>query len=106
MTNIDDMEELKERLEEQKADMEEKNEFFIRAGQMDDEDELLDELNELEAAMEEEELAKLEIGSAALGLPDVGGSKMPVAGSSVKANVNLAHEEEDELKQLEAMMAL
>lgn len=49
MTNIDDMEELKERLEEQKADMEEKNEFFVRAGQMDDEDELLDELNELEA---------------------------------------------------------
>lgn len=72
MTNIDDMEELKERLEEQKADMEEKNEFFIRAGQMDDEDELLDELNELEAQMEEEELAKLEIGSAALHMPSGG----------------------------------
>ena len=105
MTNIDDMEELKERLEEQKADMEEKNEFFIRAAQMDDEDELLDELNEIEAQLEEEELAKLEIGSAALGLPDMGGSsKVPV--NNVKANVNLAFEEEDELKKLEQMMAL
>ena len=72
MTNIDDMEELKERLEEQKADMDEKNEFFIRAGQMDDEDELMDELNELEAQMEEEELSKLEIGSGPLNIPSGG----------------------------------
>jgi hypothetical protein len=28
MTNIDDLEELKEKLEDQKADMEEVNEFF------------------------------------------------------------------------------
>lgn len=105
MTNIDDMEELKERLEEQKADMEEKNEFFIRAGQMDDEDELLDELNEIEAQLEEEELAKLEIGSAALGLPDMGGS-VQVPANNVRANVSLALDEEDELKKLEQMMAL
>lgn len=31
--------------------MEEKNEFFIRAGQIEDEDDLMDELNELEADM-------------------------------------------------------
>ena len=66
--NIDDLEEVKERIEEQKADMDEKSDFFVRAGQMDDADELLDELNELEAEMEEEELAKLEIGAGALAM--------------------------------------
>jgi hypothetical protein len=35
--------------------MEEKQEFFVRAGQIEDEDELMDELNELEAQMAEEE---------------------------------------------------
>eukprot|EP00347_Sterkiella_histriomuscorum_P009781 403339917 len=105
MTNIDDMEELKERLEEQKADMDEKNEFFIRAGQMEDEDELLDELNELEAQMEEEELSKLEIGSGPLNIPS-GGQQLPSAQVSSKAQPSLAKSEEDELRQLEAMMAL
>jgi hypothetical protein len=55
--NIDDLEEVKERIEEQKADMDEKTEFFVSAGKMEDEDELLDELNELEAEMAEDELA-------------------------------------------------
>jgi len=64
--NIDDLEEVKERIEEQKADMDEKTEFFVNAGKMEDEDELLDELNELEAEMAEDELAQLEIGSGAI----------------------------------------
>lgn len=61
--DIDQLEEIKDRIEEQQADMQEKTDFFIRAGQMEDEDELLDELNELEAEMAEDELAALEIGS-------------------------------------------
>jgi hypothetical protein len=73
--NIDDLEEVKERIEEQKADMDEKTEFFVNAGKMEDEDELLDELNELEAEMAEDELAQLEIGTGAI---DLGGGDMQV----------------------------
>jgi hypothetical protein len=62
LTNIEDLEELKEKLEDQKADMEEVNDFFKSAAKSDEDEELLDELNELEAQMEEEELAKLEVG--------------------------------------------
>lgn len=43
--------------------MEEKTDFFIRAGQIEDQDELLDELEELEAKMAEEELEGLEVGT-------------------------------------------
>jgi hypothetical protein len=73
--NIDDLEEVKERIEEQKADMDEKTEFFVNAGKMEDEDELLDELNDLEAKMAEDELAQLEIGTGAI---DLGGGDMQV----------------------------
>ena len=81
--------------------MDEKNDFFVRAGQMEDEDELMDELNELEAQMEDEELAKLEIGAGALHMGlDVPAQKQPAA----RAQVNLQQSEEDELKALEALM--
>jgi len=46
--------------------MEEKNEFFIRAGQIEDEDDLMDELNELEAEMAAQELEDVEIGAGAV----------------------------------------
>ena len=49
--DIDNLEDLKEKIDEQAQEMAEKQEFFVRAGQMDDEDELLDELDELEAEM-------------------------------------------------------
>ena len=55
--NIDDLEEVNKRIEEYKADMDEKIDFFVSAGRMEDEDELLDELNELEAEIAEDELA-------------------------------------------------
>jgi S-adenosylhomocysteine hydrolase len=77
--------------------MQEKQDFFIRAGQVEDEDDLLDELNELEAEMAEDELAQLEIGAGAIG----NGEKVrpqPAVGNRV---VN----EEDELRALEQMMA-
>jgi hypothetical protein len=45
--------------------LEDKQDFFVRAGQIEDEDELMDELNELEAIMAEEEL-DVEIGAGAV----------------------------------------
>lgn len=96
--NIEDLEEIKDRIEEQNADMAEKQEFFMSAGKADDEDELLNELDELEAEMAESELEALEIGSA----PIRGGQ--PIANNS-RAQAAEANEE-DELKALERMMAL
>ena len=61
--DIDELELIKEKIEDQQADMEEKREFFVRAGQIEDEDELLGELEELEAQMAEEEMGEIEIGS-------------------------------------------
>lgn len=46
--------------------MEEKRDFFVRAGQIEDEDELMDELNDLEAEMAQEELDNIEIGHGAV----------------------------------------
>ena len=43
--DIEELVNIKDKLEDQKLDMEEKQEFFISAGQTGDEDELLDELN-------------------------------------------------------------
>ena len=54
---------MKDKLDDQRAEMEEKQEFFINAGKVDDEDELMDELNELEAEMAAAELEDVEIGS-------------------------------------------
>lgn len=64
--NIDQFEELKDKLDDQMADVDERAQFFINAGQQEDNDELMDELNELEAEMAEEEFAKQEIGSGAI----------------------------------------
>ena len=98
--NVDQLEELKDKIEEQQADMQERADFFIRAGQVEDEDELLDELNELEAEMAQDELDQLEIGS----------KPIAVGGGANKVNVNAGPQraqqnEEDELKALEQMMA-
>lgn len=46
--------------------MEEKQEFFVRAGAIEDEDELMDELNELEAQMAEDEFNEVEVGTGAV----------------------------------------
>lgn len=79
--------------------MEEKNEFFIRAGQIEDEDDLMDELNELEAEMAAQELEDVEIGAGAV---EYGQEQIKVGGAKQPAKVQ---SEEDELKALEAMMA-
>lgn len=80
--------------------MEEKRDFFVRAGQIEDEDELMDELNELEAEMAAEEFEGVEIGSGALEYGQA--NKAPVIAAPAK---NKAQTEEDELRALEQMMA-
>lgn len=64
--NIDQFEELKDKLDDQMADVDERAQFFISAGQQEDNDELMDELDALEAEMAEEDFAKTEIGSGAI----------------------------------------
>ena len=64
--NVDEFEELKDKLDDQMADMSERQEFFINAGQGEDQDELLDELDAMEAEMAEEEFNKVDIGSGAI----------------------------------------
>jgi Snf7 len=96
--DIDQLEEIKDRLEEQQADMQEKADFFINAGKMDDEEDLMDELNELEAINAEEELAGLEIGANPI--------KAPQPGAAGKVGPSKGKSEADELRELEQMMAL
>lgn len=94
------MEELKDKLEEQQADMEEKQEFFVRAGQIENEDELLDELNELEAEMAMEDFEGVDIATGAIeGVEEkVQPQKQPAGKAKVQS-------EEDELRALEQLMA-
>jgi hypothetical protein len=46
--------------------MEEKQEFFVRAGQIENEDELMDELNELEAEMAMEDFEGVDIATGSV----------------------------------------
>lgn len=97
--NIDKMEELQEKLEDQKADMDERADFFIRAGgQEGDNDELLEELNQLEADALANELEAVEIGGGAI--KNHGQTTGFVTSGGVSAK-----NDEDELRQLEAMMS-
>ena len=97
--DIDKLEDIKEKLDEQKMDMEEKQQFFIDAGKVEDEDELMDELNELEADMLAAELESVEIGSGAIDSGKLPGIAQPAKPQAAKQS------EEDELKALEMMMA-
>ena len=79
--------------------MEEKRDFFVRAGAIEDEEDLMDELNQFEADMAEDELAELEIGSGAL-IGNAEPEKKPAGRVQ-----NKVQNEEDELKALEMMMS-
>ncbi len=61
--DIDKMEDIKEKMDDLRADMEEKNEFFINAAKVEDDEELMNELEELEAEMAADELEQVEIGT-------------------------------------------
>lgn len=79
--------------------MEEKRDFFVRAGQIEDEDDLMDELNQLEADLAEEELEGLDIGTGPIANANEG-----VRQPAGKVQ-NKVQNEEDELKALEMMMS-
>ena len=93
--DIDKLEEIQERLEDQKQQADEKADFFIRAGELEDNDELLDELNELEADALANEMEAVEIGGGAI----------KGSGGGIKQPAVAAKSDEDELKALEAMMS-
>lgn len=59
--DVDKFEELKEEIEDQMADVNERQDFFINAGNQDDNDELLDELDELEAEMAAEDFEGMDV---------------------------------------------
>lgn len=88
--DIDKLEDIKEKLDDQRAEMEEKQEFFINAGKVEDEEDLLDELNELEAEMAMADL-DVEIGTGAIEGVKGGAQGQPVKPQAAKS-------EEDELK--------
>ena len=92
--NVDDIADLKEELEDQMAEIQERQEFFANAAEEDKED-LMGELDELEALAMEEEMEQVPISNA------------PIAGaqpSQAKPVANVANEEQAELDALEAMM--
>ena len=93
--DIDKLEEIKERLDDQRADMEERQQFFIDAGKgQEDEDDLLAMLDDLEAEAAEEDL-DVEIGAGAI----------KGSGQAVPSKPQAQKSDEDELKALEMMMA-
>lgn len=97
--NLDKMEDLLEKLEDQKADAEERADFFIRARGTEDDEELMDELNELEALDAAKELEEMEIGAGHIK------GKQVEQQQQEQVNAGSVQNEEDELKALEAMMS-
>ena len=78
--------------------MEEKQEFFVRAGQIENEDELMDELNELEAEMAMEDFEGVDIATGSVEAEHAPAQKAPAGKAKVQS-------EEDELRALEQLMA-
>jgi hypothetical protein len=98
--DIDKMTDIQDRIMDQKADMEERADFFIQAGKTEDDEELLDELNEMEANALAAEMEDVEIGAGHIQAknPVVNSGPMYVGAAKGKS-------EEDELNELQAMMS-
>ena len=66
--SVENLEDIRDKMEEQNAEVEERREFFIEAGKAGvvEEEDLLNELNELEAEMAGKELEQLELPSVRL----------------------------------------
>ena len=92
--DVDKFEELKDKIEDQMADVAERQEFFVNAGAQDDDEELLDELDELEAEMAAEDFGEVEVSSGA-----IAGAYKPQAARPQ------ANQEIDEAEELARMMA-
>ena len=93
--NVDDIADLKEELEDQMAEIQERQEFFANAAEEDKED-LMGELDELEALAMEEEMEQVPISNA----PITGA----VAQEQQKVQPAQQSNEQAELDALEAMM--
>ena len=91
--NVDQLEDLKDDLADQMADMEDRQNFFAEAAKGEEDDELLAQLDDLEAENVEEEMAGMQVGVAPISAPPVG-------------ETNTAEQEaQKELDELEKMMA-
>lgn len=95
--DIDKFEELKDKIEDQAADVQERQDFFVNVGNQDDNDELLDELDDLEAEMAAEDFDGLEIGSGAVKNKE---DAVPVQSEKVDSK-----KQQDEADMLAQMMA-
>ena len=93
--NVDDIADLKEELEDQMAEIQERQEFFANAAEEDKED-LMGELDELEALAMEEEMEQVPISNA----PITGA----VGQEQQKVQPAQQSNEQAELDALEAMM--
>ena len=98
--NIDKLEDIREKMDEQNAELDECREFFIEAGKVGEMEEanLIDELNELEAELAGRELEQINLPAGQI-------SKVP---SSAPSAIQKKPEEksiEEEIKELERMMA-
>lgn len=93
------IEEVKEKLDDLRADQEEKNQFFIDAANTADNDDLLNELNEMEAEFAAQELENVEIGTGRIE------AKGGAAQIHVQPAAAIGKSEEDELDELKMMMA-
>jgi len=94
-TNIEQFEDLREKIEDQMADQAEKQQFFEGIGQ-EDQDDLLDELDELEAELAQEDFDQMEVPA---GQVDVGQQEMKAPQKQPAAKAK------DEAAELEAMMS-
>ena len=100
--NIEKFEDLKDAIEEQLADNEERADFFRQAAGADQDDDLLDELNELEAEMAEDEM-DIEIGAGSIAQSDkINQQKQPVIGAGGKQKAPAQQDDEDLLAQMMA----
>lgn len=103
--DVDRLEDIKEKIQEQQDEMEGIRDFFAETGR-EGQDELMDELEELEAELAKEDMDKIEIGTGAIGAPvQVGAQKgqQPIQHSNTAAAKKKA--EEDELRELEMLMS-
>eukprot|EP00347_Sterkiella_histriomuscorum_P010851 403374681 len=98
--DIDNLEDIREKMEEHTQNMEEIQDFFQKARNVEDEDDLLEELNQLEAAQIEEEMDRMKVGAGKL--------EGIAQGGQIKAsNQQIANESDldRELRELEQLMS-
>ena len=94
--DVDQLEELKDDLADQQADMEDRQNFFAEAAQGEDDEDLLAQLDEYEADAVGAEIEGMEVGTAGIANPNP---------NPVPATSQAEEEAQKELDELERMMA-